>query len=80
VRLHLTVADVDAVVARALAAGATLLRAVKDEFYGERTGMILDPFGHSWFIATQVENVSAKEMQHRFAAALGQQGDAIRRR
>ena len=68
VRMHLTVDDVDAVVTRALAAGATLLRPVKDEFYGERTGMILDPFGHLWFIATKIAEVSAEEMQERFSA------------
>ncbi|MGQ0641079.1 MAG: VOC family protein [Gemmatimonadaceae bacterium] len=72
VRLHLTVPDVDAVIARALAAGATLLRPIKDEFYGERTGMILDPFGHLWFIATQIADVSADEMQERFTSVMEQ--------
>jgi PhnB protein len=72
VRMHLTVNDVDVVVARALAAGATLLRPVKDEFYGERTGMILDPFGHLWFIATRVHDVSADDMQERFTLVMEQ--------
>jgi PhnB protein len=73
VRMHLTVNDVDAVVARAVAGGATLLRPVKDEFYGERTGMILDPFGHLWFIATRIEHVSTDDMQERFTAVMQQQ-------
>ncbi|HJU73349.1 MAG TPA: VOC family protein [Gemmatimonadaceae bacterium] len=70
VRFHLSVADADAVIARAVAAGAKVLRPIKDEFYGERTGMILDPFGHSWFIAATIEEVSAEEVQRRFTAAL----------
>lgn len=70
VRLHLTVDDTDVVVERAVAAGATILRPVKDEFYGERTGMILDPFGHAWFIATHIADVSTDEAQRRYTSAL----------
>ena len=70
VRLHLTVDDTDAVVDRAVAAGATVLRPVKDEFYGERTGMILDPFGHAWFIAAHIDDVSIDEAQRRYTSAL----------
>jgi PhnB protein len=65
VNLHLYVDDVDAWVARATAAGATLLRAVKDEFYGDRTGMIADPFGHKWHVATHKEDVTTDQMQER---------------
>jgi len=69
VSLHLYVDDVDAVVARAVACGATLLRAVKDEFFGDRTGQVVDPFGHKWFLATRKEQVSPEEMQRRMDAA-----------
>ena len=54
----------------AAAAGATVLRPVKDEFYGDRTGMIAVPFGHKWQIATPVEDVSPAEMQRRWSATL----------
>jgi uncharacterized glyoxalase superfamily protein PhnB len=52
VSLHLYVDNVDGVIERAAAAGAVGLRAVKNEFYGDRTGMIVDPFGHRWHLAT----------------------------
>ena len=51
------------------AAGATLLRPVADQFYGDRGGMIADPFGHTWFIATPKEAVAPGEMQRRWTAA-----------
>ena len=70
VSLHLYVDDVDAVVALAVDQGATLLRPVKDEFYGDRCGMILDPFGHKWQLATRKEEVSPAEMQKRWSAML----------
>jgi PhnB protein len=69
VSLHLYVADVDAVVARAVAAGAILIRPVADQFYGDRTGGIADPFGHHWFIATHKEDLTPEELQRRAAAA-----------
>ena len=68
VTIHLYVGDVDAVVARAVAAGATLERPVADQFYGDRSGNLVDPFGHRWMIATHTEDVSPAEMQRRFAA------------
>jgi len=68
VSLHLSVADVDAAVARAAAAGGTILRAPKDEFYGDRAGMIADPFGHKWHLATTKQDVSPAEMQTRWNA------------
>lgn len=61
--LHLYVADVDTAFARAIAAGATELRAVADQFYGDRRGMLADPFGHHWSIATMTREVSPEEMQ-----------------
>ena len=70
VTVHIYVADVDAFCARAAAAGATILRAVADQFYGDRSCQLTDPFGHSWSVATHVEDVSPEEMQKR-AAKLG---------
>jgi PhnB protein len=70
VKLHLYVADADAAVARAVKAGATLLRPVRNEFYGDRTGTVVDPFGYSWQIASRVEEVSPVEMQKRWSAVL----------
>jgi PhnB protein len=68
VTLNLSVADADAVVERAVAAGAKLLKTVADQFYGERSGQVEDPFGHVWQVATTTEQISAEEMQRRFTA------------
>jgi PhnB protein len=70
VTLHLYVADVDRAIERATAAGATVLRPAKDEFYGDRAGMIADPFGHKWHLASKQEDLSAAEMQRRWDAML----------
>ena len=70
VALHLTVADVDAFAEQAVAAGATLTRPVQDQFYGERTCKLEDPFGHVWHVVTHVEDVSAEEMQRRYEALM----------
>ena len=72
VKIHLYVADADAVVSQACDAGAKILRPVKDEFYGDRNGTLEDPFGHIWFIATRKENMSPEEIQNRFAKFFGQ--------
>jgi PhnB protein len=69
ISLVLYVEDVDAVVARAVEAGAKLTRPVADQFYGDRTGGVEDPFGHAWYVATHVEDVSPEEMRKRAAAA-----------
>ena len=61
--------DADAVVERAIRHGAILLRPIKEEFYGSRTGMVADPFGYSWFIASKTEDVSPEEMQRRWSAS-----------
>ena len=63
----LYVDDVDATFARAIAAGATQRRAVADQFYGDRVGTLVDPFGHVWTVATHVEDVSPEEMDRRMA-------------
>jgi PhnB protein len=67
VHLHLYVADVDAVVARAVAAGATVRRPVADQFYGDRSGTIEDPFGHVWTVGTKPEQLTAGEVERRYA-------------
>lgn len=64
--LSLYVEDVDATMSRALAAGAKLVIPVEDQFYGDRSGRIEDPFGHVWILATHKEDVSPEEMQRRF--------------
>lgn len=68
VGILLYVKDVDAVFKRAVAAGATVERPLADQFYGDRMGGVKDPFGHRWYIATHVENVSREEMQRRMTA------------
>ncbi len=67
VHLHVYVKDVDAVVARAEAAAAKVVRPVANQFYGDRTGSVQDPFGHVWHFATHVEDVPPKEMKRRAA-------------
>jgi PhnB protein len=67
--LHLYVEDVDATIDRAVAAGAKVTMPPTDQFYGDRSGRILDPFGHIWLISTHVEDVSVEEMKNRFGGA-----------
>jgi uncharacterized glyoxalase superfamily protein PhnB len=66
--IHLHVDNADAMIERAVAAGATLLRAPEDAFYGERGGTVRDPFGHEWLIGHQIEEVTPEEMQRRYTA------------
>lgn len=70
VTIHLHVDNADDVIGRAVKAGATLEMAPKDEFYGERSGCIRDPFGHRWNIGHQIERVSPEEMQRRYTELL----------
>lgn len=74
VGLLLYLPDVDAVFARAVAAGARPERPVKDQFYGDRAGTVIDPYGHKWTIATHVEDVSPEEIDRRFSAMAKGQG------
>ena len=69
VSLLLYVTDVDATVKRAVEAGAKIKRPVADQFYGDRTGGLEDPFGHQWWIATHIEDVSPEEMVQRASKA-----------
>jgi PhnB protein len=73
VSLSVYVEDVDAVFAKAIKAGATELRPVEDQFYGDRLGHFEDPFGHHWSVATHIEDVPPAEMEKR-AAAMAEQG------
>jgi len=68
VNIHLDVSDVDAVARRAVAAGATVVRPVQDQFYGDRSGQIRDPFGYAWTISTRKETLTTEEMQRRIDA------------
>jgi PhnB protein len=68
VSMHVYVADVDAAVERAVRAGAKLVRPVADQFYGDRTGGMEDPFGYRWFIATHKEDLTMDEIRRRAAA------------
>jgi PhnB protein len=68
--------DVDAAFARALAAGATEARAVQDQFYGDRSGTLTDPFGHQWTLSTHVEDVPPEEMERRMAKAMPEKAEA----
>jgi PhnB protein len=74
ITILLYVEDVDARVGQAVAAGATVLRPVKDQFYGDRSGTLADPFGHKWTIATHKEDLSPEEMRRRSEAFLKQHG------
>jgi len=65
VSLHLYVEDVDAFVKKAVAAGAKERKPVADQFYGDRSGQLEDPFGHLWWVATHKEDVPPAEMQKR---------------
>jgi uncharacterized glyoxalase superfamily protein PhnB len=68
--IHLHVDDADAVIRDALAAGATLVRPAADQFYGERSGTVRDPFGHEWNVGHSIEEVTPEEMQRRYTEAM----------
>jgi PhnB protein len=68
--IHLYVSDVDGVVAKAVAQGARILLPIKDQFYGDRSGSIADPFEQAWTIATHKEDLSPEEIRQRFEDSL----------
>lgn len=74
VGLHLYVEDVDAMYARAVEAGAKALSPVTDQFYGDRSGKLEDPFGHLWFISTHKEDLTPEEINRRAEAMFKQEG------
>ncbi|TAM84010.1 MAG: VOC family protein [Acidobacteria bacterium] len=69
VMIHLYIDGVDAVAKRAVALGAKEIRPVQNQFYGDRSGIFADPFGHQWNISTHVEDLSPEEISNRAAAA-----------
>jgi PhnB protein len=69
----LYVEDCDQVFASALAAGATQIRPLENQFYGDRCGTLVDPFGHIWSIATHIEDVTPEELNRRFEAMMSAQ-------
>ena len=71
VTLHLYVENVDEIFAKAVEAGVEIIRPVADQFYGDRSGMFKDPFGHTWNVSTHVEDVSPEQMQERMAKMHG---------
>jgi PhnB protein len=69
--IHLHVDDCDALIAHAVELGATLVRPPTDQFYGERSGTVRDPFGHEWLIGHHLEDVTPEEMQRRYTKLMG---------
>lgn len=69
--IHLYVKDVDAVAERAVDAGAEIVFPIEDQFYGDRSGRVKDPFGHMWILSTHKEDLSADEIKERAAAMFG---------
>lgn len=74
VGICLYVEDVDALFAQAVEAGGKVVRPVQDQFYGDRSGTLEDPFGHQWTIATHKEDLTPQQIQERMAAMSQQQG------
>jgi len=74
VSIYLYVADVDDRVSRAVAAGAKVIRPVEDKFYGDRSASLEDPFGHTWHVATHVEDVAPDELRRRAENFMKQAG------
>ena len=68
VHLHMYVENADAVVSQAVAAGAKVVRPVQDQFYGDRSGSVADPYGHVWHVSTHKEDLSMEEIRKRAAA------------
>jgi PhnB protein len=72
--LCLYVKDVDPTFQRALEAGSKELRPIRNQFYGDRSGTLVDPFGYTWTLATHIEDVPPAEMERRMAQAMKQHG------
>lgn len=66
--IHLHVDDADEMIRKAVEAGAEVKRPASDQFHGERSGLIRDPFGHEWLIGHSIEEVTPEEMQRRYTA------------
>jgi PhnB protein len=74
VSIMLYVEDVDVVFPLAIAAGGTQARPLQDQFYGDRSGTLKDPFGHVWTVGTHIADYSDEEIRERAAAAMKQTG------
>ena len=74
--LHLYVKDVDGITKHAVAAGAKLISPVQDMFYGDRSGTLTDPFGHTWYVSTHVEDVTPAKMKKRIAEMFKKQSSS----
>lgn len=74
ISIHLYVEDVDSVVKQAVAAGSTLVHPVTNQFYGDRSGSLIDPFGHHWHIATHIEDLSPEEIETRAKQIMQEHG------
>jgi PhnB protein len=72
ITLHLHVDNCDRMIERAISAGATMVREPSDQFYGERSGTIRDPFGHEWNIGHEIEQLTPEEMQRRYTELMTQ--------
>lgn len=72
--IHLHVDDADATIEQAVAAGGSLIRAPQDQFYGERSGTLRDPFGYDWMIGHSIEELEPEEMQRRYDAMMAGEG------
>lgn len=72
VGIHLYVADVDQCFDQAIAAGATQIKPPQDQFYGDRNGTLVDPFGHLWFLSSRIEDLSHEEIRRRADELFGQ--------
>jgi PhnB protein len=70
------VEDVDKTVERAVAGGARVLTPVQDQFWGDRSGWVMDPSGHVWTIATRIEETSEEERRDRWSRILSEDGEA----
>ncbi|WP_422344301.1 VOC family protein [Parasphingorhabdus sp.] len=70
--LMIYVEDADAAFDKAIAAGATAVRPVEDQFYGDRSGWVKDPFGHEWTLSTHIEDVSPEEINRRMAEMMAE--------
>jgi PhnB protein len=68
VSIHIHAGDVDQLFERAVAAGATVVRPLQNQFYGERSGTVRDPFGHEWLLGGHIEDMTTEEMQRRYTA------------
>lgn len=78
VTLHIHASDVDRLFEQAVAAGATVLRPLANQFHGERSGTVRDPFGHEWLLGGEIEKVSPEEMQRRYTAMFNDSEEPVR--